>query len=226
MTKRKPKNVLTISDLHIPYEHPDALKFCLDLKKEHDCSEIVFMGDIFDFAGFSLHTKNPDSVSSGDEIRLVLDKVKPWIKAFPKAKVCWGNHELRLFKRMKEAGIPSKMFPSINTVLGLPLTWDWAFHHEIDNVRYMHGSRSGLYVHAQYAKDYMQSVVHAHTHSSGAVQYMSTDNVLVYGMNVGCLIDTHSYAFEYARDFTKRPVIGTGVVLNRGTLPLFVPMSL
>ena len=47
----------------------------------------------------------------------------------------------------------------------------------------------------------MQSVVHAHTHITGAIQFMSTDNDLVFGMNCGCLIDTKSFAFEYAKDF-------------------------
>ena len=219
-------NVLAISDLHLPHAHPKALDFCLGLQEEYDCKTVVFLGDIFDFAGFSMHVKNPDAPSSGDEIHAATAAVKPWAEAFPVAKICWGNHSLRLHKRMQESGVPRAMVPSLNDTLGLPDTWDWQFHHIIDGVRYLHGNTSGEYAHLRMAKSYMQPIVHAHTHSSGAVQFMSTDNSLVYGMNCGCLIDTKSFAFEYARDFARRPVVGTGVILNSGTLPIFIPMDL
>lgn len=219
-------NVLCIPDLHSPWIHPKALRFVSDLYKEYNCTTVVFLGDIFDFAGISLHVKNPDGPSSGHEIRSAKSVIKEWTQEFPVAKVLWGNHELRLMKRMKEAGIPSDFIPDINSVLDLPSTWDWAFHHIVDGVRYIHGNRSGLYVHARLPKDYLQSTVCAHTHSTGAVQFMSTDDTLLWGMNAGCLIDTKSFAFEYARDFTNRPVLGAGTVLNYGKLPIFHPMPL
>lgn len=219
-------NVLCISDLHFPHSHPNALRFCSDIKREYDCSKIVFLGDIFDFAGMSLHVKNPDGASSGDELDDAKSVINEWVDEFPEALVCWGNHELRLHKRFRDAGIPNMFLPSLNNIFNLPSEWDWQFHHEIDGVRYMHSNASGLYLHARLPKDYMQSVVHAHTHTTGAVQFMSTDDKLVFGMNCSCLIDTKSYAFDYARDFNTRPVLGCGVVLNKGTLPIFIPMEI
>jgi UDP-2,3-diacylglucosamine pyrophosphatase LpxH len=219
-------NVLCISDLHFPYVHPKALRFCSDLYKEYKCDTVVFLGDLFDFSGMSLHVKNPDGKSSGDEVKEAICVIEEWADEFPEAKVCWGNHEMRLQKRFKEAGIPNMFLPSLNNVFNLPNEWEWAFHHEIDNVRYMHSNSSGMYLHARLPKNYMQSVVHAHTHITGAIQFMSTDNDLVFGMNCGCLIDTKSFAFEYAKDFDTRPVLGTGVVLDNGKIPMFIPMEL
>ena len=52
-------------------------------------------------------------------------------------------------ERFKEAGIPNMFLPSLNNVFNLPNEWEWAFHHEIDNVRYMHSNSSGMYLHAR-----------------------------------------------------------------------------
>ena len=45
-------------------------------------------------------------------------------------------------------------------------------------------------------------------------------------MNVGCGIDATKYAFEYAKHNSKKQIIGCGVVLDNGRLPILVPMEL
>ena len=45
-------------------------------------------------------------------------------------------------------------------------------------------------------------------------------------MNPGCLIDPNSYAMAYNLPNTWRPIIGCGVILNNGKLPIPLPMYL
>jgi hypothetical protein len=45
-------------------------------------------------------------------------------------------------------------------------------------------------------------------------------------MNAGCGINRKSYAFEYGRELTKKPVIGCGVVTDEGKYAQFFPMDL
>jgi hypothetical protein len=44
-------------------------------------------------------------------------------------------------------------------------------------------------------------------------------------MAVGCGIDKNAYAFEYGRDFKKRPILGCGIVFSP-TNAQFIPMKL
>lgn len=219
-------NVLCISDLHFPHAHKNALKFCKDIYDEHECNEVVLLGDVFDSAGWSQYLRDPDGVSSAQEVRQAKEDVKPWVEAFPVAKVAIGNHSLRMNKRMQEAGLPKEFVKSFNEVWGLPETWDWKMEHIIHGVRYIHGPRFGKHVYAAYPTEFMQSVVCAHTHSHAGIHFYATDDVLVWGMNVGCLIDTKSRAFLYGQDYTSRPIIAAGVVKNFGRQPVLIPMNL
>ena len=45
-------------------------------------------------------------------------------------------------------------------------------------------------------------------------------------MNVGCGLDTTSYAASYGKHFPKKPTIGCGVVLDEGRIGIFIPMDL
>ena len=43
-------------------------------------------------------------------------------------------------------------------------------------------------------------------------------------MNVGCLINQKSMAFNYAKNFRTRFIVGTGIILNG--IPRLLPMIL
>ena len=58
-------------------------------------------------------------------------------------------------------------------------------------------------------------------HSFAGVQYSNTGTT-VWGMNAGCLIDIDAYAFEYGKHHPKKPVIGTGIIIDG--IPQFIPM--
>ena len=64
----KYKSVLVISDLHIPYHHPDAFAFLKALKTKYKFDHIVNIGDELDQHAISMHEHNPDLYSAGHEL--------------------------------------------------------------------------------------------------------------------------------------------------------------
>ena len=50
-------------------------------------------------------------------------------------------------------------------------------------------------------------------------------NIEFFGMQVGCGVDSSTYAAAYAKNF-KKQAIGCSVVLNNGTLPINLLMPL
>jgi hypothetical protein len=107
-----------------------------------------------------------------------------------------------------------------------PRGWKWNMELEIDHVRYIHGTGcSGQNGAISAATKARQSTVIGHIHSYGGVNYHASNNDMIFGMNVGCGIDVHSYAFEYGRNFTNKPTLGCGIVIE-GQEAMFVPMKL
>ncbi|MCX5657960.1 MAG: hypothetical protein NTZ48_07090 [Candidatus Omnitrophica bacterium] len=85
---------------------------------------------------------------------------------------------------------------------------------------------SGERAHIKAAEQGRQSTVIGHMHSTGAINYLVSENDRIFGMNVGCGIDRKTYAFEYGRELLKKPVLGCGVVTDKGKYCQFFPMEL
>jgi len=89
-------------------------------------------------------------------------------------------------------------------------------------VMYVHGTgtsgRSGC---ANRALQMGVNCVQGHIHTESSVIYNGNN----WGLQVGCGIDKKQYAFAYAKTFPKPVKISCGVVLNNGTMPIVVPMS-
>lgn len=96
-------NVLVIPDLHAPFIADGALRFVKSVQKKYRCNQVVFLGDIIDAYAFSTFRKDPDSMSAGLEWERALKQLQPWYKAFSNAKICYGNHDIRAYKRVLEA---------------------------------------------------------------------------------------------------------------------------
>jgi hypothetical protein len=110
-------------------------------------------------------------------------------------------------------------------IMQAPETWDFKWYHEIDGVRYVHGDGfGGTHAAREAAIINRQSTVIGHHHSNGAIYYVANSKEMIFGMNVGCLIDINAYAFNYARKNKFKPTLGCGVVLEG--IPSFIPMLL
>ncbi len=106
-----------------------------------------------------------------------------------------------------------------------PKGWSWHESIEIDGVTYLHGEGySGPLGALKCAQTHMAPVVIGHLHSYAGVLFNANPRHLFWGMNAGCLIDRHAYAFAYAKNSPAKPILGCGIV--RGGVPTFVPMRL
>lgn len=155
-----------------------------------------------------------------------VEALKKLYKLFPNVKVTTSNHTSRPFRKAFEHGIPKAFIRDYRDFMSAPKGWEWKDEWEIDGVLYVHGEAfSGQNAALTAAKEHRQSVVIGHIHSFGGVSYTASRNDLIFGLNVGCLIDVPAYAFRYGRHFPKKPTIGCGVVLD-GKQAIFVPMDL
>lgn len=215
--------VLIVSDPHAPFTHPHFRRFCNDVRKTYKTKKTVFIGDLVDSHALSFHEHDPDGMSAGDEKKAAKVQIAEWYKDFPNALVCIGNHDARSLRLAHKAGIPIEELKDFSTSWGTP-NWHWEWEHEIDGVLYLHGTgASGKQAAANLMMKRRRSVVIGHTHTNAGVNYHTNADSRIFGMNVGCGIDTHAYAFAYARDFADRPVLGCGVVLDG--LAIFIPME-
>ena len=179
--------VLVIGDLHEPVSHPAYLKFCKDIYKKYTCNAVIFIGDIADWHAVSRYVKEPSCPGPKDEYKLAREKIQKWYKAFPKAKVCIGNHDERPERLAKTVSIPPDLMKSYNDMWGTPgWIWDWDF--TIDNVYYLHGTDTGG-IHPAWnnmTKNLMSTVM-GHCHARAGYNWKTTPAKRIFAMDVGCV---------------------------------------
>lgn len=219
--------VLAVSDLQIPFEHPDALSFCKAVVKKEKPNKIIQMGDLIDVHNPSDYDSDPDGYSPGHELEASRSTLEDWYKAFPNMTVLLGNHDLRYHRAAFKAKIPKDILKSMGDILKSPKTWTFVEEIVIDNVIYMHGDgSSGVSSNSslELAKNSMQSVCHGHYHVNAGIQYYANKRHLLFSFNTGCLIDKKAYAFNYGKKLVKKPILGVGIIEDG--IPKFIPMPL
>mgnify|MGYP000231279613 FL=1 len=209
---KEERRILVIGDLHCPFELDGYFDFCKETYANYNCNQVIFIGDIIDNHAFSYHEPDPDGMSAGDELQVAIEDVKKWYNAFPVADVLIGNHDRMAARKAMTGGIPKVWIKSYNDVLGTP-KWNWTERIVYDDVQYVHGEGGTA---RTKAKNDMMSTVQGHIHTQAYIEWMVGRNFRVFGMQVGCGIDTTSYAAAYAKHF-KKQAIGCGVVLGGHT---------
>lgn len=216
-----------IGDTHEPFCLKGYLDFCLDIQKRVKCGIIVHIGDLVDNHAISYHEHDPDGLSPEDEMKLADKKLSMWFKAFPKLKLCLGNHDRMADRKSKTFGLPSRCFKSFKEIWNLPKGWEVNFRHEIDGVMYEHGTGlSGDNAHMLAARNNRQSTVIGHIHHLCQAGYTASEKDCIFGMAVGSGINRKEYAFGYGRDFPRKPIISCGVVTDRGKFAQVFKMEL
>lgn len=206
---KKENRVLIIGDLHEPFCLDGYLQFCKDTYAKYNLNKVVFIGDVIDNHYSSYHETDSDGMGGGEELELAIKKISKWYKAFPKADVLLGNHDIIISRKAQTGSIPSKWIKSYKEVLETP-KWNFVHKMEVDNVAYLHGI--GSKAHIRSVKD-MQSTVQGHHHTEIYTMWKVGANAKVFGMQTGCGINKDSYAMVYGRWFPK-PAIGCGVVIG------------
>ena len=197
------KSVLVISDLHIPYHHPDAFDFLSQLKKKYKPDLIVNIGDEIDQHSISFHNHHPDLKSPGDELREARKHVKELEKIFPQMTLVHSNHSSLIYRRAVAHGLSLEYLKSYNEFLQVGAGWKWVDDFTVtlsDGQRcfFTHGMAArALAVSMQYGCN----VVQGHYHSKFSIEYFSNPDKLVWAMQTGCLINQKVLAFEYAKNF-------------------------
>lgn len=175
----------------------------------------------------SYHENDPDGYSPAYEMAEADKHLKRWFDAFPQLYLCLGNHDRLVARKSRTIGLPSRAFKSFRDMWHLPSGWQEDFFWEFYGVKFMHGTGlSGKYAHIRAAEQNRQSTVIGHTHSTLAVNYLVSEKDRIFAMNSGCGVDRKSYAFEYGRYLLNKPVLGCGVVTDKGNYCQVFPMGL
>lgn len=215
--------ILVIPDLQAPFQHKDALDFLSFIADEIQPTKVVSIGDEVDQHALSRYPHNPDGHSAGREYELAQKFMQKLYERFPEASACYSNHTDRIFRRAFDAGIPRAYLRSIKEFMGAPDGWEWRQEWRIHDTVYTHGDcTSGTQPHRLLAQSNLCSTVIGHHHSSAGIAFLANDNKVIFGMNVGCLVDPAAYAFHYTKYNRYKPILGCGAVIN-GT-PMFFPM--
>ncbi|MBT7350491.1 metallophosphoesterase [candidate division WWE3 bacterium] len=209
---KKERRILVVGDLHSPFCLDGYFDFCKEIYAIYNCNQVVFIGDVIDNHYSSFHTTDPDGLGGGDELDLALESIKKWAIEFPIADVCTGNHDRIIMRKAFDSQIPQRWIRDYNDVLGTP-QWNWGERFVYDNVQFIHGEGGTA---RTKAKNDMMSSVQGHIHTQAYVEWMVGRNFRIFGMQVGCGIDTTSYASAYAKNF-KKQAIGCGVVIGGHT---------
>ncbi len=121
----KYSSVLVISDLHIPYHHPDAFSFLKALKTKYKPDLVINIGDELDMHAMSMHDSDPDLFSAGHELAASISYVQQLEKIFPKMKLVHSNHSSMLYRRALKHGVPKGYLKHYNDFLGIGKGWEW-----------------------------------------------------------------------------------------------------
>lgn len=218
------RRILLISDLHIPYHHQDALDFLLHLKDKYKPTRVICLGDEVDGHALSFHDSDPDLPSAGDEIRQALPVIAKLFEMFPKMDILESNHGSLVWRKAKVSGIPKHYIKSYNEVLGVDEGWKWSFDLTVDLPNgqkcYMHHGKTSNII--QLSQQMGMNALQGHYHETFKIDYWGNSTGLYWGMQCGCLIDDDKLAFNYNNVNIKRPILGTGLIID--SMPVLEPM--
>lgn len=223
--RKKYKSVLIISDLHAPYQHPDALRFLKALNVRLKPDLVVQSGDEVDMHAMSFHNSEPDLDGPGPELDAGIAVLKKLAKIFPKMHILDSNHGSLIMRKGAVGMLPTRVFRTPQEILETPKTWVWSrdltFETELGPVFCTHG-KSG--VAGKLSRSMAMNSVQGHYHNKFQIDYWGSPAGLFWDMHTACLVDDTSLAMAYNKTTLQRPVIGVSAVLNGR--PYLVPMLL
>lgn len=219
------KRLLVISDMHVPFQHPDAVPFLRALKKKYKFDKVVCIGDEIDNHAISFHDSDPDLSSAGDELKQAIKALQPIYELFPEVTVVESNHGSLVYRKGLASGLPKAVFKSYNEILQAPKGWKWVFDTkvktELGPIYLCHGKSGSA---GRLASSYGCSTIQGHFHEKAQITYISTPERLMFDAHTGCLADDKSLALGYNKINPKRPIVSLIIVIDG--IPQIVPMVL
>ena len=222
-----PDNILVIGDTHWPFCREGYMEHCRDTMIKYNCGKVVHIGDSVDNHYSSFHSTDPDGYGAGEELDRVIDIAAKWNAIFPDVDQVIGNHDQIILRKAFASGLSKRWIKDFGDVLKLS---GWRFHTSITihGVHFTHGTGTGGGRNAAMnrAMQLRTSVVQGHFHTTAGVEWNVSKKDRIFGFQVGCGIDDEAYAFAYAKDNPKKNIISCGVILDKGKIPILVPMEL
>ena len=219
------KRILVISDMHLPYQHKDAIKFLAEIKKEFKPDRVINIGDLLDFHAISMHTHDPDLASAGHELTMARKYVKELESIYPQVTEVDSNHSSLVYRRAIKYGMSREFLREDGEFLG---TKQWKGVDDL-TLTMSNGQRC-FFTHGRSAdvlkvsQTMGMSAVQGHYHTKFVVSYWANPDNLFFAMNVGCLINQKSLSMNYAKNFRTRFILGCGIILDG--IPRLLPMVL
>jgi hypothetical protein len=128
------KNILVISDMHLPYQHKDALDFLYATKRLYKCDTILNVGDIIDHHRGSYHESEPDALDAETEYYHAKRDCALLQEMFPTMVISKGNHDNIPARKLMTAGLPPAMLNDYNALYGLKDSWTWVDTYKFDSL--------------------------------------------------------------------------------------------
>lgn len=178
----KLNKILVVPDAHHPYHSIPAWEMMLEIGKAWRPNTLVCLGDLVDFAGASVYTKDPREIVSIDEEISAGNKAIDDMTSIGASKnyLIEGNHEVRVKNRILEK-LPEfvNQFPSCYEMLQMHRRkkWEWTNYTEFVKIGKLsfahqvgHAGKTALQLSAQSFGD---NIVIGHCHRAG-VWYWGT----------------------------------------------------
>jgi len=219
------KRILIISDLHIPYHRKDSFAFLKEIKKQFKPTRIINIGDEIDCHALSFHDTNPDLPSAGHELSLSKEYIKELELIFPEMTLLDSNHSSLIYRKGIKHGIPRGFLRSYNEFLNVK-KWNWVNDLTItlpnkQRCFFTHGISADV---ARVSQIQSMNTVQGHFHSKFKIEYWANSDALMWGMQVGCMIEQTNMAFHYAKNFKTKFIMGCGMIID--SQPKLLPMVL
>ena len=219
------KKILVISDMHLPYHHKDSIEFLKEINKEYKPDFVLSIGDLLDFHAISMHSHDPDLYSAGHELQQSRIYVKELESICQEMLEVDSNHFSFVYRRALKYGMSIQFLKDYGDFLGTK-KWKW-----VDDLTLtMSNGQRCFFTHGRSA-DILKvsqtsgmSAVQGHYHTKFLISWWANTDNLFFAMNVGCLINQKSMAFNYAKNFKTRFILGCGIILNG--IPRLLPMVL
>lgn len=191
-----------LSDFHIPFHDPAAIRLAFDIVRWKNCDKIVVGGDLLDFYTLSSFDKDPERTGQlQSELNTGMELLRKLRAQNPDAEIIFleGNHEARLERHLRRHpqlwGLEALTIPellcfgseSININKFIPYDEGWRFK----NFLFVHGSmvrKHSAYTAKGHLEKYGISGICGHSHRLGAHYKRDKDGQKGWWEN-GCLCD-------------------------------------
>lgn len=208
---------MSIGDPHAPFIDWKVARWVAGVAREYKPDLAIVHGDTTDGYRWSRYSKNPAALCASQELSETIKALHRFHDLFDESLpfvILRGNHDERILAKAFEVDLPEELVKKLPEIIPFD-NWTWHKFLDpfvVDRVKYLHGHEMGGTPH-QKAAAIGRSVVQGHDHR-GTVNYVQTVDHAVWGMSVGTIMDTASYAAEYGRKNPLRVWRGVGLIEN------------